>query len=113
MFFVVLCCSYYLKSDICFVMKMFACAPYTFCHIKLLFLSFASASDSSKTVPVSVSIEMPRGKSYSVGSTLSILCNVTGEPTPEVSWYKDNQALEASNNIEIPGEHRLRQIRKY
>lgn len=83
---------------------MFACAPYEFCHIKLRSLSSVSAFDSTKPVPVSVSIDMPRGRSYSVGSTLSILCNVTGEPTPEVSWYKDNQALEASNNIEIPGE---------
>lgn len=58
---------------------------------------------STKIVPVSVSISMPRGKSYSVGSTFTILCNVTGEPIPEVSWYKDNQALEESENVEIPG----------
>jgi papilin len=53
---------------------------------------------------VSVAIVLAKGRSYSVGSDMAILCNVTGEPTPEISWYKDNRQIVGNDRIEIPGE---------
>jgi hypothetical protein len=50
---------------------------------------------------------MPKGKTYSVGSDLSILCNVTGEPTPEITWYKDNRQVFGDEHIEIPGKFKI------
>lgn len=48
---------------------------------------------------------LPKGRVYSVGTDISLYCNVTGEPTPEVTWYKDNSPVETSNHVEIPGEN--------
>lgn len=58
---------------------------------------------SSNQVPVTANILLPKGRVYSVGSDISLYCNVTGEPTPDVTWYKDNRPLEVSNHVEIPG----------
>lgn len=54
-------------------------------------------------VPVTANILIPKGRVYSVGSDISLYCNVTGEPTPDVTWYKDNRPLEVSDHVEIPG----------
>ncbi|KAL7022058.1 hypothetical protein ACKWTF_012113 [Chironomus riparius] len=58
-------------------------------------------------VPVSVSLSLPRGKVFSVGSEISIYCNASGYPTPEVLWYKDNRAVEVSDHIRILESQRL------
>lgn len=50
-----------------------------------------------------MSLSLPRGKVFSVGSEISIYCNATGFPAPEVSWYKDNRAVEVSDHIKIIG----------
>ena len=57
----------------------------------------------TKLVPVSVSLSLPRGKVFSVGSEISIYCNTSGYPTPEISWYKDNRAVEVSDHIRVLG----------
>lgn len=54
-------------------------------------------------VPVTANILLPKGRVYSVGSDISLYCNVTGEPIPEVTWYKDNRPIEISSHVEIPG----------
>lgn len=56
-----------------------------------------------RTVPVTASIVL-QARVYSVGTDISLYCNVTGEPTPEVTWYKDNRPIEASRHVEIPGD---------
>lgn len=38
-----------------------------------------------------------------MGSDISIYCNVTGYPTPEITWYKDNRLIEASEHIVVTG----------
>lgn len=38
-----------------------------------------------------------------MGSEISIYCNASGYPTPEVLWYKDNRAVEVSDHIRIIG----------
>jgi hypothetical protein len=63
--------------------------------------SFFSLLDK---VPVTARILLPKGRVHSVGTEIAIFCNVTGDPTPEITWYKDNRPIEASNHIEIPGE---------
>lgn len=55
-------------------------------------------------VPVTANILLPKGRVYSVGVDISLYCNVTGEPTPEITWYKDNRPLEATGHVEIPGD---------
>jgi hypothetical protein len=55
-------------------------------------------------VPVTANIQLPKGRTFSVGTDISLYCNVTGEPAPEVTWYKDNRPLEASGRVDIPGD---------
>jgi hypothetical protein len=66
--------------------------------IKIIFTYFFT-----KLVPVSVGLSLPRGKVYSVGSEISIYCNASGFPAPEVLWYKDNRAVEPSEHIRVLG----------
>lgn len=47
---------------------------------------------------------LPKGRVFSVGTDISLFCNVTGEPLPEITWYKDNRPVEASDHVEIPGD---------
>ncbi|XP_070503265.1 papilin isoform X3 [Chironomus tepperi] len=58
-------------------------------------------------VPVSVSLSLPRGKVISVGSEITLYCNASGYPAPEISWYKDNRAVEVSDHIRIIDSQRL------
>ena len=57
--------------------------------------------------PVTANIMLPRGRSFKVGSEIHLYCNVTGEPSPQVQWYKDNRELEPSSHIEFPGKTKL------
>lgn len=61
----------------------------------------------AKLVPVTASILLPQGKVFSVGSEISLFCNVTGEPQPEISWFKDNRPVEDTEHIQIPGNSLL------
>lgn len=63
-----------------------------------------SLSDVHQTVPVTAVILLPKGRIHSVGTDISLYCNVTGEPTPDVTWYKDNRPIEVSNRLENPGD---------
>lgn len=67
------------------------------------FIIFSFSFFVSK-VPVTANILLPKGRVFSVGTDISLYCNVTGEPIPDVTWYKDNRPLEPSNHVEIPGE---------
>lgn len=37
--------------------------------------------------------------SVALGSQLTLLCPVTGCPTPEITWYKDNVVISTGPNI--------------
>lgn len=54
---------------------------------------------------------MPRGRAITVGSEIHFFCNVTGEPAPEITWYKDNNPIELSDHIELPGENLVKVLR--
>ncbi|CRL07350.1 CLUMA_CG020329, isoform A [Clunio marinus] len=58
-------------------------------------------------VPVTANIMLPKGRVYSVGTDILLNCNVTGEPTPEITWYKDNRQLDPSDHIEMPEPNRV------
>lgn len=36
-----------------------------------------------------------------VGESVEITCNITGEPTPRVRWYKNGEVVSESNNFTI------------
>jgi hypothetical protein len=46
---------------------------------------------------------MPRGRAVIVGSEIHFYCNVTGEPAPQITWYKEGVPIEVSDHIELPG----------
>ncbi|XP_059480274.1 papilin isoform X2 [Neocloeon triangulifer] len=57
-------------------------------------------------VPVRVSLTSPR-TSYAIDTNLNIKCDVDGYPIPEVTWFKDDQRLEASERVQITENHEL------
>lgn len=40
---------------------------------------------------------------YPVGSDISIPCDVDGHPIPHVQWYRNGEALNPSDSIQISG----------
>jgi len=56
-------------------------------------------------VLVTANIILTKGRSYSVGTDIAIYCETTGEPAPEITWYKDNQLVEQSEHLQLPGDY--------
>lgn len=55
-------------------------------------------------VPVSAVLRLENGHSYALGADIVLQCDVDGSPTPNVTWYKNDVLLEASNRIQITGK---------
>ena len=49
------------------------------------------------TVPPRITTEPERESKVSVGDNLTLTCNVSGDPLPEVTWSKDGQTLKLFN----------------
>lgn len=47
---------------------------------------------------------MTKGNAFSVNTEISLNCNVSGEPEPEISWYKDSQPIALTERVSIDGE---------
>lgn len=47
---------------------------------------------------------MTKGNAFSVSTEILLNCNVTGEPEPEISWYKDDQSIALTDRISIDGK---------
>ena len=59
---------------------------------QLLYLRFLSS-----TVPPRITTEPERESEVSVGQNLTLTCNASGDPLPEVIWNKEGQALRLFN----------------
>jgi hypothetical protein len=42
-----------------------------------------------------------------VGQEIALYCNVSGEPTPQIIWYKDADEIQPSERVEINGKYYL------
>lgn len=58
---------------------------------------------NSLTVKVSTNLLLPAGNTFAVGVDINLQCEITGWPTPVVTWYKDDVELSPSDRIEITG----------
>lgn len=54
--------------------------------------------------PVSTHISLPNGNTFSVGSDISIQCDVRGYPQPLAAWFKDDVEIQQSQRIRISGK---------
>lgn len=60
--------------------------------------------DFNNIVPVSAHLYSTTGSTtYAVGAEISLQCDVTGTPAPEVKWFKDNVQLEHGGRVQITG----------
>lgn len=57
--------------------------------------------------PPSANIILPNGNTFSVGSDISIQCDVRGYPQPIALWYKDEDQIQQSQRIRISGINNL------
>lgn len=53
-------------------------------------------------VPVKVKLTAEKSQ-LTEGERINLGCSVDGYPVPRVSWYKNNQLIQASNHIIING----------
>ena len=70
----------------------FYIAPEIMKKSQLLYLRFLSS-----TVPPRITTEPEREFEVSVGQNLTLTCNASGDPLPEVIWNKEGQALRLFN----------------
>ena len=49
------------------------------------------------TVPPRITTEPERESKVRVGDNLTLTCNVSGDPLPEVTWSKEGQTLQLFN----------------
>ena len=42
---------------------------------------------------------------YAVGAEVSVHCDVSGNPPPQVNWYKDDQPVVVSERVQITGAY--------
>ena len=59
---------------------------------QLLYLRFLFS-----TVPPRITTEPDREYEVRVGSNLTLTCNASGDPLPEVAWSKEGQSLKLFN----------------
>ncbi len=59
---------------------------------------------NSFTVTVQTNIALNK-TSYLAGSDISITCDVTGSPAPEVRWYKNDERLVSDERIKVGGKY--------
>lgn len=62
---------------------------------------------NSLTVKVSTNLLLPAGNTFAVGVDINLQCEITGWPTPVVTWYKDDVELSPSDRIEITGWYQI------
>lgn len=55
-------------------------------------------------VPVITRMDLPQGNAFAVGADIAIHCEIEGYPTPNVSWFKDDNEIVPSNRIQISGK---------
>jgi hypothetical protein len=56
------------------------------------------------TVPLYANIKLPEdGRIYNTGANIELTCEITGQPAPEITWYKDDQLIQEGGRISIPG----------
>ena len=56
---------------------------------------------------VAPSVALSATTTATQGNPLSLDCNPIGQPSPSVTWYKDNVQLVPNSRISIDGEDRL------
>lgn len=56
-------------------------------------------------VPTQVNINMNQS-TFANGADVSIPCIVDGYPTPEITWYKNDQKIESNSKITISGKNK-------
>ena len=56
---------------------------------------------------VAPSVALSATTTKTQGNALSLDCNPSGQPSPNVTWYKDDVQLVPSSRISIDGENRL------
>uniref|UniRef100_A0A8D2JFV4 Ig-like domain-containing protein n=1 Tax=Varanus komodoensis TaxID=61221 RepID=A0A8D2JFV4_VARKO len=63
------------------------------CHFEMNF-----AKDDSNAPAF---ITQPRSQNINEGQDVSLTCEVSGDPSPEIHWFKDNQPVDLSSNIRV------------
>uniref|UniRef100_H9GP59 Ig-like domain-containing protein n=1 Tax=Anolis carolinensis TaxID=28377 RepID=H9GP59_ANOCA len=63
------------------------------CHFEM------SVSKDTSNVPVFVI--QPKSQNVNEGQDVLLTCEVSGDPSPEISWFKDNQPIVLSSNVRV------------
>lgn len=53
---------------------------------------------------------LPEGREYNTGTNIDILCEITGQPEPEVIWYKDDQVIHETDHVKFMGIKLMHEI---
>ena len=61
----------------------------------------------SLPITVAPSVSLPLTTTAVQGNSLTLDCNPIGQPSPTVTWYKDNVQLTSGGRVSIDGEGRL------